>query len=87
MNSRFTTSLSSGRARISRMSKKHMSQVWVSWETYRRLLTVRGELQRRDGKIRNINEAIGELIASWKEYSKVSEKAAGKPQVSFLNPS
>jgi len=36
------------------------------------------ELQRRDGKIRNINEVIGELIASWKEYSKVSEKAAGK---------
>jgi hypothetical protein len=60
------------------MSEKHMTQVWVSWEIYRRLLAVRGELQRRDGKIRNMDEAIGELIASWKEYSKVSEKAVGK---------
>ena len=52
-----------------------MTQVWVSWETYRRLLAVRGELQRRDGKIRNMDEVIAELIAFWKEYSKVLEKA------------
>jgi len=45
------------------MSEKHMTQVWISWETYRRLLAVREELQRRDGKIRNMDEAIGELIA------------------------
>lgn len=55
-----------------------MTQVWISWETYRRLLVVRGELQRRDGKIRNMDEAIGELIAFWNEYSKVLEKAANK---------
>ena len=52
-----------------------MTQVWISWETYRRLLAVRGELQRRDGKIRNMNEAVSELIAFWKEYSKVLQKA------------
>jgi len=57
------------------MSEKHMTQVWISWETYRRLLAVRGELQRRDGKIRNMNEAVSELIAFWKEYSKVLQKA------------
>ena len=59
----------------SRMSEKHMTYVWISWETYRRLLAVRGELQRRDGKIRNMDEVIAELIAFWKEYSKVLEKA------------
>ena len=53
-----------------------MTQVWVSWETYRRLLAIRGELQRRDGKIRNTDEVINELIAFWKEHSKVFEKAA-----------
>jgi hypothetical protein len=47
--------------------EKRMTQVWVSWETYRRLLAVRGELQRRDGKIRNIDEVVGELIAFWRE--------------------
>mgnify|MGYP007042417696 CR=1 FL=1 len=57
------------------MSEKHMTQVWISWETYRRLLAVRGELQRRDGKIRNTDEAVSELIAFWKEYSKALEKA------------
>jgi len=57
------------------MSEKHMTQVWISWETYRRLLAVRGELQRRDGKIRNMDEAISELIAFRKQHSKVLEKA------------
>jgi len=55
-----------------------MTQIWVSWETYRRLLAVRGELQRRDGKIRNMDEAISELIAFWKHHSRVLEKAANK---------
>ena len=53
------------------MSGKRMTQVWVSWETYKRLLAVRGKLQRQDGKIRNFDEVIGELIAFWKESSKV----------------
>lgn len=48
-----------------------MAQVWVSWETYRRLLAVRGELRRRDGNIRNFDEVIGEFITFWKESSKV----------------
>jgi len=51
-----------------------MTQVWVSWDTYRRLLAVRGELRRRDGKIRNMDEAIAELIDFWKERSKLCRK-------------
>jgi hypothetical protein len=40
------------------------------------LFAVRGELRRRDGKIRNFDEVIGELIAFWKkERSKVLKEA------------
>jgi hypothetical protein len=47
-----------------------MTQVWVSWERYRRLLAVRGALQRAaDGKIRNMDEVIAELIEFWKKRS------------------
>lgn len=49
------------------MSEKRITQVWVSWETYRRLLAVRGKLRRQDGKIGNSDEVIGELIAFWKK--------------------
>jgi len=42
--------------------EKRMTQVWVSWDTYRRLLAVRGALQRADGRIRNFDEVISELI-------------------------
>lgn len=55
-----------------------MTQVWVGWETYRRLLAVREALRRWDGKIRNMDEVISELIAFWKDRSKVLERTAGK---------
>lgn len=51
-----------------------MTQIWSCAETYRRLLAVRGELRRRDGKIRNLDEVIGELVAFWKERSRVLKK-------------
>ena len=57
------------------MSDKHMTWVWVSWETYRRLLPVRGELRRRVGKIRDSDELIGELVAFWKKGGKVLKEA------------
>lgn len=49
------------------MSDKHMTWVWVSWETYRRLPAVRGEMWMRVGKIRDSDELISELVAFWKE--------------------
>jgi len=52
-----------------------MTQVWVSWDTYRCLLSVRGALRRADGKIRNIDEVIAELIDFWKKHSRVLKKA------------
>lgn len=48
--------------------EKRMTQVWVSWETYRRLLTVRGVLRSSDGKIRDMDEVISELIEFWKKH-------------------
>ena len=46
-----------------------MTQIWVSWETYRRLLSVRGIMQRPNGKIRNMDEVITELIEFWKKHT------------------
>jgi hypothetical protein len=51
-----------------------MTQVWVSWDTYRRLLTVRGILRRSDGKTRNVDEVITELIEFWKKHSLAMRK-------------
>lgn len=59
------------------MSKeKRMTQVWVSWNTYRRLLAVRGAIHRADGKIRNMDEVIAELIEFWKTHSEALKKPA-----------
>ncbi len=53
------------------MSKeKAETEVWVSWDTYRRLLAVRGVMQWKDGKIRNMDEAIAEIIEFWKKQTK-----------------
>jgi len=38
------------------------AQVWVNWNFYRCLLSVRGALHRAEGKIRNMNETTAELI-------------------------
>lgn len=54
--------------------EKRMTQVWVSWETYRGLLTVRGIFRRSDGKIRNMDEVIAELIEFWKKHSQAMRK-------------
>jgi hypothetical protein len=66
----FITSLWFGTALLVCMSlEKRMTQVWVSWETYRRLLAVRGAMRMADGKIRNMDEVIAELIEFWKKRS------------------
>jgi len=51
------------------VEEKRMAQVWVSWETCRRLLAVRGALQRADGRIRNLDEVIGELVDFRKRHA------------------
>lgn len=57
------------------MSKeKAMTEAWVSWETYGRLLTVRGAKQRVNGKIRNMDEVIAELIEFWKKHTEAQKQ-------------
>jgi len=47
--------------------KEKMTTIWVSWDTYRRLLEVKGALMGKDGCARNPDDVIRELIESWKE--------------------
>lgn len=54
--------------------EKRMTQVWVSWETYRRLLAVRGAMRKADGKIRNMDEVIAELIEFWKKHTETLKR-------------
>lgn len=50
------------------MAKKgKMTTIWVSWDTYRRLLEVKGVLMDRDGRVRSPDDVICELIEFWKE--------------------
>ena len=44
-----------------------MTTIWVCWDTYRRLLEVKGVLMDRDGRVRNPDDVIRELIEFWKE--------------------
>jgi hypothetical protein len=50
------------------VEEKRMAQVWISWETYRRLLGVRGAMCMADGRIRNFDEVISELIDFWEKH-------------------
>jgi len=47
--------------------KEKMTTIWVSWDTYRQLLEVKGALIDKDGCARNPDDVIRELIESWKE--------------------
>jgi len=49
--------------------EKRMAQVWVGWETCRRLLGVRGALRMADGRIRNFDEVISELVDFWEKHA------------------
>jgi hypothetical protein len=51
------------------VEEKRMAQVWVGWETCRRLLGVRGAMRMADGRIRNFDEVISELIDLWKKHA------------------
>ena len=60
-------------------AKKRMTEVWVSLETYRRLLAVRGAMHRADGKIRNMDEVIAELIEFWKKQTGAQKTRTTSP--------
>ena len=47
--------------------KEKMTTIWVSWDTYRRLLEVKGVLMDKDSRVRSPNDVIHELIEFWKE--------------------
>ena len=47
--------------------KEKMTTIWVSWDTDRQLLEVKGALMGKDGYTRNPDDVIRELIESWKE--------------------
>jgi len=49
------------------VKKGKMTTIWVSWDTYRRLLEVKGFLMGKDGCPRNPDDVIRELIEFWKE--------------------
>jgi hypothetical protein len=45
------------------MSKeKHMTQIWISYKAYRKLLATKGLMQRQNRKLRTLDEVIDELI-------------------------
>jgi len=48
-------------------TKKKITTIWVSWDTYRRLLEVKGVLMGRNGCARSPDDVICELIEFWKE--------------------
>ena len=49
------------------VKKGKMTTIWVSWDTYRRLLEVKGVLTGKDGYARSPDDVIRELIEFWKE--------------------
>jgi len=50
------------------MAKKgKMTTIWVSPNTYRRLLEVKGVLIGKDGRPRSPDDVILELVEFWKE--------------------
>ena len=47
--------------------REKMTTIWVSWDTYRRLLEVKGILVGKDSRVRSPDDVIRELIEFWKE--------------------
>ena len=47
--------------------KEKMTAIWVSWDTYRRLIEIKGALMDKDGRVRSPDDVIRELVEFWKE--------------------
>jgi hypothetical protein len=50
--------------------EKHMTQIWISYKVYRKLLATKGLMQKQNGKLRTLDEVVSELIDFWKKRSK-----------------
>jgi hypothetical protein len=46
---------------------QNFRQIWVSHDTYRKLLKVKYALYKKDHKPRNPNEVVDKLIEFWKK--------------------
>ena len=65
------------------VKKEKMTTVWVSWDTYRQLLGVKGVLVGRDGCARNPDDVIRELVEFWKK-SQLELKRTYEVKKSYL---
>jgi len=54
--------------------REKMTTLWVSWDTYRKLLEVKGVLMARDGCARSPDDVLRELIEFWKESQRELER-------------
>ena len=54
--------------------REKMTTLWVSWDTYRKLLEVKGVLMARDGFARSPDDVLRELIDFWKESQRELER-------------
>ena len=48
--------------------KEKMTSIWISWNTYRKILKVKAEMMKIDGRSRNPDEVIKELIEFWRKH-------------------
>jgi DUF438 domain-containing protein len=48
--------------------EKKMTALWVSWDTYRKILKVKAKMMKTNGKTRNPDEVIKELIEFWNKH-------------------
>lgn len=49
--------------------KERMTTIWVSWDTYRKILKVKAEMMKIDGHARNPDSVVRELIEILEETS------------------
>jgi hypothetical protein len=48
--------------------EEKMTALWVSWDTYRKILKVKAQMMKINGKTRNSDEVIKELIKFWNKH-------------------
>ena len=48
--------------------KEKMTTIWISWDTYRKILRVKAEMMKINCHSRNPDEVIKELIEFWKKH-------------------
>jgi hypothetical protein len=48
--------------------EKKMTAIWVTWDTYRKILKVKAQMIKTNGKTRSPDEVIKELIKFWNKH-------------------